>query len=67
MNTFHAMWGVNTPYEAEKKLRAQRAEFSDIEPQNLEEQALKLVVRDIYEKLINGYTEKRWGRRKSAS
>ena len=62
MDTFHAMWGVNTPSEAEKKLRVQRAEFADIEPQNLEEQALKLVGRDIYEKLIKGYTEKQWGR-----
>ena len=62
MSTFHAMWGVNTPQEAEKKLAEQRAEFADIEPQNLEEQALKLVGRDIYEKLIKGYTEKQWGR-----
>ena len=57
------MWGVNTPSEAEKKLRVQRAEFADIEPQNLEEPALKLVGRDIYEKLIKGYTEKQWGRK----
>ena len=64
MDTFHAMWGVNTPAEAEEKLVKQRAEYADIEtPQNLEEQALKLVGRDIYEKLIKGYTEKQWGRK----
>ena len=63
MNTFTKMWSdVRTPEEAEKKLAEQRAEFADIEPQNLEEQALKLVGRDIYEKLIKGYTEKQWGR-----
>lgn len=62
MSTFHAMWGVNTPQEAEKKLTEQRAEFADIEPKNLEEQALKLVGRDVYEKLIKGYTEKQWGK-----
>lgn len=62
MDTFHAMWGVNTPQEAEEKLKEQRAEFADIEPSNLEEQALKLVGRDIYEKLIKDYTEKQWGR-----
>lgn len=62
MDTFHTMWGVNTPQEAEAKLAEQRAEFADIEPDNLEEQALKLVGRDIYEKLIKGYTEKQWGR-----
>lgn len=62
MDTFHAMWGINTPEEAEKKLSEQRSGFTDIEPQNLEEQALKLVGRDIYEKLIKGYTEKQWGR-----
>lgn len=62
MDTFHAMWGMNTPQEAEAKLAEQRAEFANIEPANLEEQALKLVGRDIYEKLIKGYTEKQWGR-----
>ena len=62
MDTFRAMWGVNKPSEAEKKLAEQRAEYADIEPKNLEEQALKLVGRDIYEKLIKGYTEKQWGR-----
>ena len=64
MDTFHAMWGVNTPAEAEEKLAEQRAEYADVEvPQNLEEQALTLVGRDIYEKLIKGYTEKQWGRK----
>ena len=65
MNTFTKMWSdVKTPADAEKKLSEQRAEFADIEvPQNLEEQALKLVGRDIYEKLIKGYTEKQWGRK----
>ena len=62
MDTFHTMWGVNTPKEAELKLGEQRAEFEDLEPKNLEEQALKLVGKDIYERLIKGYTEKQWGR-----
>ncbi len=62
MDTFHAMWGVNTPQEAEQKLVEQRMEYAEIEPKNLEEQALKLVGKDIYEKLIKGYTEKQWGR-----
>lgn len=62
MNTFHAMWGVNTPQEAEEKLAEQRAEFAAIEPANLEEQALKLAGRDIYDKLVKGYTQKQWGR-----
>ncbi len=65
MNTFTKMWAdVKTPADAERKLAEQRAEFADIEvPQNLEEQALKLVGRDIYKKLIKGYTEKQWGRK----
>lgn len=67
MNTFHQMWGVNTPKEAEKELEHQRADFisghpDNYEPQNLEEQAIKLIGRDVYEKLIKGYTEKQWGR-----
>lgn len=67
MNTFHQMWGVNTPKEAEEKLGRQRADFvsehpDGYEPQNLEEQAIKLIGQDIYEKLIKGYTEKQWGR-----
>ncbi|WP_125707330.1 UDP-galactopyranose mutase [Lacticaseibacillus porcinae] len=61
MNTFHQMWGVNTPAEAQAKIRAQQAELADREPQNLEEQAIKLVGRDIYEKLIKDYTTKQWG------
>ena len=62
MNTFSKMWGVKTPAEA-KAIIAQQVEAEHIgEPKNLEEQALKLVGRDIYEKLIKGYTEKQWGR-----
>ena len=66
MNTFHQMWGVVTPAEAKAKIEEQRAEalaaLNGREPQNLEEQALCLVGRDIYEKLIKEYTEKQWGR-----
>ena len=66
MNTFRQMWGVITPAEAEAKIAAQKsaalAALNGHEPQNLEEQALCLVGRDIYEKLIKGYTEKQWGR-----
>ena len=66
MNTFHQMWGVRTPEEAMIKVNGERlkvkGEIGDREPQNLEEQALMLVGRDIYEKLIKGYTEKQWGR-----
>lgn len=61
MNTFSRMWGVVTPEEASVKLLEQRA-FADREPKNLEEQAISLVGRDIYEKLVKGYTEKQWGR-----
>ena len=62
MNTFSKMWGVKTPAEA-KAIIARQVEAEHIgEPKNLEEQALKLVGRDIYEKLIKGYTEKQWGR-----
>ncbi len=60
MNTFHALWGVSVPAEAERIIQGQR--LKDKEPENLEEQALSLVGRDIYEKLIKGYTEKQWGR-----
>lgn len=63
MNTFHQLWGVKTPAEAQAKIELQRAEMEGREPQNLEEQAISLVGRDIYEKLIKGYTEKQWGRR----
>lgn len=65
MNTFNRMWGVTTPQEAQQKIEEQRQEALKIisgEPQNLEQQALLLVGRDIYEKLIRGYTEKQWGR-----
>ena len=66
MNTFAQMWGVRTPDEAKAKIEEQRAEtmrtLNGREPQNLEEQALLLVGRDIYEKLIKDYTEKQWGR-----
>lgn len=61
MNTFHQMWGVTTPAQARAEIRRQQ-EASGGEPQNLEEQAIRLVGRDIYEKLIKGYTQKQWGR-----
>ncbi|MCF0132557.1 MAG: UDP-galactopyranose mutase [Blautia sp.] len=61
MYTFNKMWGVTTPQEAMAKIQEQRAEIIG-EPRNLEEQAISLVGRDIYEKLIKGYTEKQWGR-----
>ena len=61
MNTFHQIWGINTPNEAEKILERQRGEIPE-EPKNLEEQAIRLIGRDIYEKLIKGYTQKQWGR-----
>lgn len=63
MNTFNKMWGVITPEEARAKIREQIKEAGITEPKNLEEQAISLVGRDIYEKLIKGYTEKQWGRR----
>lgn len=63
MNTFYQLWGVKTPQEAYEKIEEQRAEYKHItEPKNLEEQALVLGGKDIYEKLIKGYTEKQWGR-----
>lgn len=63
MNTFCRLWNVTTPAEAQAEIERQRAAFAHIaEPKNLEEQALKLCGRDIYEKLIKGYTEKQWGR-----
>ena len=61
MYTFNKMWGVVTPEEATEKIEEQRREITG-NPQNLEEQAISLVGRDIYEKLIKGYTEKQWGR-----
>ena len=75
MNTFYQMWGVTTPEEAQAKINEQKASFSEElrvkneelglpnEPHNLEEQAMLLVGKDIYEKLIKGYTEKQWGRK----
>lgn len=63
MNTFYQLWGVKTPEEAKAKIEEQRSYFSHItNPQNLEEQALVLGGRDLFEKLIKGYTEKQWGR-----
>ena len=69
MNTFYQMWGVRTPEEAQAKIEEQRMEAMEAmrregvsEPRNLEEQALTLIGRDIYERLIKGYTEKQWGR-----
>ena len=67
MNTFYQMWGVTTPLEAKSKIEEQKSEaiarLKGKEPCNLEEQALSLVGKDIYEKLIKGYTEKQWGRK----
>ncbi len=70
MNTFYQMWGVKTPVEAQKKLDEQRKDALEkmcaegvSEPRNLEEQALTLIGKDIYEQLIKGYTEKQWGRK----
>ena len=70
MNTFYQMWGVLTPDEAKAKIEEQKAEAvaamkaaGVIEPRNLEEQALMLIGKDIYEALIKGYTEKQWGRK----
>ena len=70
MNTFYQMWGVTTPAEAQEKIDNQRREALEkmqaegvSEPRNLEEQALLLIGRDIYERLIKGYTEKQWGRK----
>ena len=61
MYTFNKMWGVVTPEDAAAKIEEQRKEITG-EPQNLEEQAISLVGRDVYEKLVKGYTEKQWGR-----
>ena len=75
MNTFYQMWGVTTPEEAQAKIDEQKAAYSEElknkneklglanEPHNLEEQAMLLVGKDIYERLIKGYTEKQWGRK----
>ena len=63
MNTFYQIWGVRTPQEAKAKIEEQRQEMAGRKPQNLEEQAISLVGRDIYEILIKDYTEKQWGRK----
>lgn len=62
MNTFSKMWNIRTPQEAREKIAEQIASLHITEPKNLEEQALSLVGRDVYEKLVKGYTEKQWGR-----
>ena len=62
MNTFHQMWGVTTPSEALEIIRRQRAEMDGVEITNLEQQAIALVGRDLYETLVKEYTEKQWGR-----
>lgn len=63
MNTFNKMWGVVTPTEAKAKIESQIKDAGITEPKNLEEQAISLVGKDIYEKLVKGYTEKQWGKR----
>ncbi len=62
MNTFSKMWNIRTPQEAKEIIASQIAELHITDPQNLEEQALSLAGRDVYEKLVKGYTEKQWGR-----
>lgn len=62
MNTFSKMWGIRTPKEAREIIEDQKREVACEHPANLEEQALSLVGRDVYEKLVKGYTEKQWGR-----
>lgn len=63
MNTFYALWGVKTPEEAKAKIEEQRRTAGITSPKNLEEQAISLAGKDIYEILIKGYTEKQWGRK----
>ncbi len=63
MNTFNKLWGVVTPAEAKAKIEEQRKEYYTEHPQNLEEQALNLVGKDIYETLVKGYTQKQWGQK----
>ena len=63
MNTFSKMWGAKTPKEAKEIIDRQIQEAGITEPKNLEEQAISLVGKDIYEKLVKGYTEKQWGKR----
>ena len=62
MNTFSKLWGISTPKEAQEKIEEQKSEYNITEPQNLEEQAISLVGKDIYLKLVKEYTEKQWGR-----
>ena len=62
MNTFYQMWGVKTPEEAKAKIEEQKKESGITDPKNLEEQAISLIGRDIYEKLVKGYTQKQWGK-----
>lgn len=63
MNTFNKLWGVKTPLEAKLKIKEQINKNNTNEPKNLEEQAISLIGKDIYEKLIKGYTEKQWGKK----
>lgn len=62
MNTFYQMWKVKTPDEARAKIEEQKKESCITDPKNLEEQAISLIGRDIYEKLVKGYTQKQWGK-----
>lgn len=63
MNTFHKLWGVITPKEAQEKIEAQKAKYAVENPKNLEEQAINLIGQDVYTRLVKGYTEKQWGKR----
>jgi UDP-galactopyranose mutase len=63
MNTFHEMWNVKTPGQAEQKIKEQVLQSGIINPRNLEEQAISMVGMDLYRILIQGYTEKQWGRK----
>lgn len=63
MNTFHKLWGVITPEEAQAKIEQQKRQYAVEHPKNLEEQAINLVGPDVYHKLVKGYTEKQWGRK----
>lgn len=62
MNTFTKLWKITTPSQAKEKIEKEKSGYKNIEPKNLEEQAIKLVGKTIYKKLIKGYTEKQWGR-----
>ena len=63
MNTFNKLWGVITPKEAKEKIEEEKRQAGIEEPKNLEEQAISLVGKTIYEKLVKGYTEKQWGKK----